>query len=226
MDIKRQFLCGDGFHVPAVTLMPPDPPGAVLIIHGYGGSKEEFMGLAWRVAEQGFATCVIDLRGHGEHMLPLDENVLQDVETAIRHCRGYGNGRDNGRVVAIGHSMGGRLALLSSADAAIAISPAYSKTYCEQTHTYIRRMESHRVREQSTETVFEILQKLPLWQPGNGRPVSIIYGSRDNYDTIASCKELESAGMPVTLIDKALHGDSFLFEATFQAIKSELARLF
>ena len=200
MDIKRQFLHGDGFHVPAVMLMPPDPPGAVLIIHGYGGSKEEFMGLAWRVAEMGFATCVIDLRGHGEHMLPLDENVLQDVETAIRHCRGYG------KVVAIGHSMGGRLALLSSADAAIAISPAYSKTYCEQTHTYIRRMESHRVREPSTETVFQILQKLPLWQPGNGRQVSIIYGSRDNYDTIDSCRELESAGVPVILIDKALHG--------------------
>src|SRR5512146_2416314 len=99
MDIKRQFLRGDGFHVPAIMLTPPDPAGAVLIVHGYGGSKEEFMGLAWRVAEQGFATCAIDLRGHGEHMLPLDEHVLQDVETAIRHCRGYGNGRDNGRVV-------------------------------------------------------------------------------------------------------------------------------
>jgi predicted esterase len=56
MDIQRQFLSGDGFHVPAVTLMPPDPPGAVLIIHGYGGSKEEFMGLAWRVSEMGLAT--------------------------------------------------------------------------------------------------------------------------------------------------------------------------
>ncbi len=87
-------------------------------------------------------------------------------------------------------------------------------------------MESHRVREPSTETVFQILQKLPLWQPGNGRQVSIIYGSRDNYDTIDSCRELKSAGVPVILIEKALHGDSFLFEATFRAIKSELARLF
>jgi alpha-beta hydrolase superfamily lysophospholipase len=220
------FLSGDGFHVPAVVLVPTNSAGSALIIPGYGGNKEEFMGLAWRVAEMGLTTCVIDLRGHGELMLPLDENVLQDVETAIRHCRGYGNCRVNGRVVAIGHSMGGRLALLSSADAAIAISPAFSKTYCEQTHAYIRRMESHRVREPSTETVFQILEKLPLWQPGNGRPVSIIYGSRDNYDTIASCNELKTAGVPVVLVDKALHADSFLFEETFRAIKDELARLY
>ncbi|OPY25894.1 MAG: Alpha/beta hydrolase family protein [Methanocella sp. PtaU1.Bin125] len=221
MDVKRLFINGDGFHVPAVMLTPASYGAAALIVPGYGGSKEEFLGLAWRVAELGFATCVIDLRGHGEHMLPLDDDVLQDVEAAVRHCRGI-----SGKVIAIGHSMGGRLALLSSADAAIAISPAYSKTYCESTHNYIRRMESHRVREPDTETVFRVLEKLPLWQPGNGRPVSIIYGSRDNYDTIQSCRELEAAGVPVVLIEKALHGDSFLFEATFQAIKGELARVF
>ncbi len=219
MEIKRQFIEGEGFHVPCVFLKPPHPAGAVVIIPGYGGSKEEFLGLAWRVAELGFDTCVIDLRGHGEHKLSLDHDILRDVETAIRFCR-----RNHPKVVAIGHSMGGRLALLSSADAVIAISPAYSKTYCAQTHSYIKRMESHRVREPSTETVFVILERLPLWRPTNGRPVAVIYGSRDNYDTIQSCEELKAAGVPVTLIDKALHGDSFLFEETFRAIKKELAR--
>ena len=221
MEIKRLFIEGDGFHVPCAMITPAKPAGAAVIVHGYGGCKEEFLGLAWRVAETGYTSCVIDLRGHGEHMLPLDDGVLQDVEVAVRHLRGLGYEK----VVVIGHSMGARLALLCSADAAIAISPAYSKTYCPQTHSYIRKMESHRVREPSTETVFEILAQLPLWQPGNGRPVSVIYGSRDNTDTFQSCEELKAAGVPVTLVDKALHADSFLFEETFAAIRFRLVEM-
>ena len=59
------------------------------------------MGLAWRVAEIGLTSCVIDLRGHGENLLNLDHGVLSDVGAAIEYCRRYGN------VAAIGHSLGG-----------------------------------------------------------------------------------------------------------------------
>lgn len=52
----------------------------------------------------------IDLRGHGEHPLDLDIDILSDVETAIMHFR------EMGKVTAVGHSLGGRLSLISSAD--------------------------------------------------------------------------------------------------------------
>ncbi len=118
MAIIRESIQGNGFVVPGVQFIPSNAKNAVVIAHGYGGCKEEPLGLAWRVAESGLAVCSIDLRGHGEHALPMDEHIQDDIEAAIEHCRSYG------KVTAIGHSLGGRLALISSADHAIGISPA------------------------------------------------------------------------------------------------------
>ena len=94
------------------------PPGAP---HGGGShrarvreNKKEQLGPGWRVAEAGLLACVIDLRGHGEHSFPLDELAGSEIDAAIRYCRSFGN------VTAIGHSLGGRLALLSDADFCIA----------------------------------------------------------------------------------------------------------
>jgi dienelactone hydrolase len=148
MEIKRQFVPGDGFHVPSVLVTPPDPAGAVVIVHGYGGNKEEQSGLAWRVAETGLAACAIDLRGHGEHLLPFDINALDELE------------------------------------------------------------------------------KLPVWQPVNGRPTAIIHGSRDMPEIRQGCIDLKARGIRVTEIEQALHNDIFLLEPTFGAIKSELAELY
>lgn len=39
------------------------------------------------IAEMGFTTGAIDLRGHGEHHLDLDENILQDHETAVLYFK-------------------------------------------------------------------------------------------------------------------------------------------
>ena len=66
MEIERETIYGDGFTVPCVTFKPSNSRGAVILVHGYGGSKEEILGLAWRIAENRFTTCAIDLRGHGE----------------------------------------------------------------------------------------------------------------------------------------------------------------
>jgi alpha-beta hydrolase superfamily lysophospholipase len=219
MEIKRQFIPGNGFHVPCVMVMPHDPVGVVVIVHGYGGNKEEQLGLAWRVAETGLATCTIDLRGHGEHMLPFDIDALDDVEAAISYCRSFG------KVTIIGHSMGGRLALLSSADAVIALSPAICPTYGPPIHRIIESW-CYKVREPSKASVFGILEKLPVWQPSNGRPTAIIHGSRDMPEIRQGCIDLKARGVRVTEIENALHNDIFLLEPTIRAVKAELANIY
>jgi Lysophospholipase len=216
MEIERQFIPGDGFHVPCIMLKPHNPAGIVVIVHGYGGSKEEQLGLAWRVAETGLAVCAIDLRGHGEHMLPLDLSVRDDVEAAIRHCRSYG------KVTVIGHSMGGRFALLSSADAVIALSPAICPTYGPQIHRIIESW-SHKVREPSRAFAFDVLERLPVWKPNGSRRTLIIYGSRDMPEIARGCQKLRDMGVPAIEIAQGLHSDIFLLEPTVEAIKKELA---
>ncbi len=220
MDIKRETIQADGLGVPCVILAPAVSRGAAVIVHGYGGCKEEQLGLAWRVAETGITACVIDHRGHGEHKLTLDEDVLQDVETAITYCRSFG------RVAAIGHSSGGRLSLISSADFAVGISPALQTTYSAETQRIINDARSYRVRESFPGVNFEILKKLPVWQVTNNKQALVLFGSRDVPEIVSACKELGAKGKHVIEIDRAFHNDIFLLEETFRQVVKKLSEWF
>jgi len=220
MKIERKLIQQNGLSIPSTVIEPSNSVGTVIIMHGFGGCKEEQLGLAWRVAEVGFTTCVIDLRGHGEHELPLDEEVVLEVETAIQYFRRYG------KVIAIGHSLGGRLALLSTADYAIGLSPALNKTFSNQTQEIIKALRGYRVNEIYPNVNFEILNKLPEWQIGSNGNVKIIFGSRDVPEIISACNELKEKSVPVIEIDKALHNDIFLLELTFEKIIVQLKEWF
>ena len=217
MEIQRKVIHGNGYQIPAIFMMPYSATAAVIIVHGYGGCKEEQLGLAWRIAELGLATCTIDLPGHGEHPQMLTGRAMEEVEAVVEFCRAYG------KVAVVGHSLGGRLALLSSADLAIAISPAFCKTYTQQTHDSMKK-RSFRVRASSPETIFEICEALPLWEPGD-RPTAIIYGSRDIPEIVKACEEQKAKGVPVTCIDKAAHNDTYLLEGTFEEIGRQLSKI-
>ena len=105
MKIVRQWIPGQGYKIPCAAVVPPNPRGQALVVHGYGGCKEEQLGLAWRMAEDGIAACAMDLRGHGEHPRQLDDHALEDLESALSYLR------KNGPVAIVGHSFGARLAL-------------------------------------------------------------------------------------------------------------------
>ncbi|MEE9519738.1 MAG: alpha/beta hydrolase, partial [bacterium] len=68
MEIERVNDCraSDGAAVPAYLILPEVPMrGAAVVAHGYASSKEAVIGLGVKVAEDGWAALVIDLRGHG-----------------------------------------------------------------------------------------------------------------------------------------------------------------
>lgn len=219
MNIERTVIRRDALAVPCVMVEPPASIGAAVIVHGYGGSKEEQLGLAWRVAEVGITACAIDHRGHGEHELSLDEGVLQDVEAAIAYCRRFG------KVAAIGHSSGGRLCLISSADFAIGISPALMTEVTPETERIVKGMRSYRARESFPGVNFEILRKLPVPQSIDTARTLILFGSRDVPEIVSVCKNLEKEGRAIE-INQGLHADMFLLEETFQQIAKNLRTWF
>lgn len=220
LNIERLAIKSGKHEIPAVIISPVEPRGGAVIAHGYGGCKEELLGLAWRVAEQGFAACAIDLRGHGEHQLAMDKEFQTDMEAAIRYCRRFG------RVVAIGHSLGGRLALMSSADFAIGISPPLDPHYCARTQELLQKVRSYRVKQESADAVFDYLSSLPANpQDRTGRTL-IIYGSRDVQEIVASCNELSASGANVQRIEEAKHGDTYQLERTFEIIWDQLGEWF
>ena len=202
--------CGD---TPGVLATPEGARGAVLTIHGYGGCKEEIAGLALRISSLGFATYSIDLQGHGENRRPLGRDVALQVAECLDFCRRYG------KVAAVGHSLGGRLALVSDADFAIGISPALPKRFSDETRAVLSRMRRYRVVESHPGVLWEILAGLPTAEPSPAR--AVLYGTRDVPEIVDACRDPER-GFLVTELSEALHNDTYLLERTFAAVAARL----
>lgn len=217
MELIRCLIPGSECQVPAILLNPGHPRGAAIIVHGYGGNKEEQLGLGWRLAEAGLLACIIDLRGHGEHPLPLDIHAGSDVIAAIRYCQPYG------KVTAIGHSLGGRLALISDADFHIAISPSLGRTYGARTQEMLMNLRSYRVRPSDLATLLVIQDLLPVWDntcdTGN---TLLLFAERDAPEIFEGCTMLKNAGARTIEILGAMHNDIFLVEQTFEAVRNQI----
>lgn len=163
---------GDGHRVPAYLIAPPRATAGAVLAHGYGGCKEQMLGLAARLADSGFSALCLDLRGHGEHPAPLGSGLLLDIEAGIARLR------STGRTIAIGHSLGGRLVLMSSADVLVAISPALPSRPSEEGRQMLTHFGSTAVRAASPTQILQLLQELgPV--PSISRPSLLIRAKGD-----------------------------------------------
>ena len=162
----------DNHAVPAYIFVPETPRGGVAVIHGYGGCKEQMLGISARLGEDGWASLAFDLRGHGEHPASLNEGLLQDLEAALHWLRRYG------RVVALGHSLGGRVALISSADLVIAISPAVASRPSEEGRQMLLAFGSTTVRSPRPDYILELLRQMEEVTKSD-RPVLLLHGDQD-----------------------------------------------
>jgi dienelactone hydrolase len=163
----------DGHIIPALLVEPPAARRAVVLLHPYGGSKEQLLGIALALAETEVAVLVIDNCGHGANKTAIGpQTFLEEMEAAIRRMRRYG------RVACSGISLGGRLALMSSADCMVAISPAVVSEISPQGKWMFENFPSPAVREPYAGYVNELLQQLgPV--PSHERPCLLLYAERD-----------------------------------------------
>ena len=167
-----QIKSMDGHPVPAYLFLPTSPAGGVAVAHGYGGSKEHMLGLAARLAEQDLAACVFDIRGHGEHPAPLGPAMLEDLEATLTFLRRFG------RVAAVGHSLGGRLALASTADVVVAISPALPQRPSEEGRAMLTHFGSTAVRARAPDEILALLRAMPP-PPAMARPTLLLHAAGD-----------------------------------------------
>lgn len=162
----------DGHVIPGYIFLPDSPRGGVLVSPGYGGTKEHMLAVAAAIAESGLAALVIDLCGHGENTEPIGPGMRDEMEAALHYLRRYGS------VGAAGLSLGGRLALMSSADCMVAISPAVASTMSPQGKWMFENFPSPSVREPYSGYVLELLEALgPV--PAHDRPCLLLYAERD-----------------------------------------------
>ena len=175
----------DGHAIPAFLFAPASPRGGAVVCHGYGASKEEMLGVAAAVAEKGTAALVIDLCGHGENMAPIGPGMREELEAAIAFVRRFG------KTAVVGHSLGGRLALMSSADVMVAMAPSVMMQMSPQGKWMFENLPSPGVREPYKGYVIELLEKLgPV--PSHGRPCLLIYSERDILALLEGAADLQA----------------------------------
>ncbi|HVP94262.1 MAG TPA: hypothetical protein VMS89_03730, partial [Methanoregulaceae archaeon] len=142
-----------------------------------------------------------------------------DLEAAIRFCRPFG------KITVVGHSLGGRLALLSNVDYCIAISPSLSKKYSEQTREMLKVMRSYRVRPSDIMNLLTLQEELPVWKAEHHKgEVLILYAERDAPEISEGCQLLKNKGTQVIRIEKAMHSDVFLVKQTFVTIREQIRK--
>jgi pimeloyl-ACP methyl ester carboxylesterase len=124
------LIPGDGVTIAGTLtgLFEGERRAAVLLLHQLGSDRRAWEGFAQRLAEEGFVSLAIDLRGHGETGGAQDwELASEDVTTAWEFMIGL-RGVDSERMAVVGASIGGNLALRVAAErfdvrAVAALSP-------------------------------------------------------------------------------------------------------
>src|SRR5207302_5524742 len=77
----------------AANLYLPETPSAgdwspgLIVCHGFGSNKERHSDFGQRASTAGYATLIMDLRGHGESGGEVDTNIFNDVEAALQYMQ-------------------------------------------------------------------------------------------------------------------------------------------
>ena len=191
MNLERvtDMSAPDGHAIPAYLCSPNGAArGGVAVFPGYGATKEHMLALAAALAEKGLAALSFDPCGHGENLTPIGPGMRDEFEAAVRYVRRFGP------VGATGISLGGRLALMSSADCMVAISPAVVSKVSPQGKWMFENFPSPSVREPYSGYVLELLDLLgPV--PPHGRPCLLLYAERDIPALLEGAPGLK-AGLP------------------------------
>jgi dienelactone hydrolase len=181
----RDLAAADGHPIPGFLFSPASPRGGAVVCHGYGGSKDQMLGIAAAIAEKGTAALAIDLCGHGENMWPIGPTMRDELEAAVAFVRRFG------KTAVIGHSLGGRLALMSSADVMVAMSPSVMVQMSPQGKWMFENLPSPGVREPYPTYVIELLEELgPV--PSHDRPCLLLYSERDIQTLLDGATDLQA----------------------------------
>ena len=172
MNFDRVDVGSAGQAIPGYLLAKDKVRGGALLLHPYGGSKEHMLGLAASLAEDGWAALAIDNCGHGENTAAIGTAMVQEVEAGLSYLRRYG------RTAALGLSLGGRLALTSTADCMVTISPSVITEMSPQGKWMFENFPSPGVRERYPGYVVKLLEELGPVE-SHTRPCLILYAERD-----------------------------------------------
>lgn len=177
--------------------------GRWLILHGYGGCKEEMLALSVHLAAKGFPVICPDLPGHGE-----SGNLFFEYGEA-NACISYWQERLGcGFMGAIGHSIGGRLALSLGCTLTVAVSAPFAATFAEGKKEMVRILRPRRVKERHPFSgLVDILDTLGEKPPDTSGKKLLLVGENDIAAAKAAFEVAQSESYEIEEIEGANHYD-------------------
>ncbi len=161
----------------------PKPQQEGLLIHGYGSNKEEVLGLALNIAKETNSKILLfDLPGHGNNQkIKLNlENALQSLSEAINNLKKPS--------FVIGHSLGARLALMSSLPNTVAISMP-SKAFFEGSRKEL--IKTLRVRRVNETKPYAGLEEI-LAQPIETCKNTLYLKAGQDLESVLPCQQIKN----------------------------------
>ena len=202
-DVEIATSDGEALHawwIPATT----EPRlGHVLFLHGNGGNVGTRVAKAKLLASRGLDLLVVDYRGYGRSSgHPTEEGTYRDARAARQALLGR-LGVDGGRIVYVGESLGGAVAL----ELAVAEPPA--ALVLQSTFTSIRamgRIHYPMIPAFVTPNAYPSLARIPALRC----PLLVMHGSRDEIIPVEQGRELYAAARgpkAITILGPASHND-------------------
>jgi pimeloyl-ACP methyl ester carboxylesterase len=233
-----QLITRDGVQLSATHYGSADAEISLAFGHGFTGSQRnpKLVELARRIARAGIAFYASDFRGHGESggMSTLGEREVDDLDAVVAAARAR-----HPRVVSVGASMGGLVALRHAAlggvvDAVVAISsPAPAGGPKLARARFLARMAtsgSGRLLLQRYGTRVGAMASFELGPVDLASiapiPVAIVHGARDRYVPLVDAHSLyEQLSEPrrLVVLPKFGHGEAG-FDKPFALQLVELVR--
>jgi pimeloyl-ACP methyl ester carboxylesterase len=186
-----------------------------LVVHGYGGNKEEMMGLALDVAQSsGLRLVVFDLPGHGDFTgtaLALTSAVgglneaLADLERPE---------------LLIGHSLGARIGLMSQLPMAVLISMPGAAVFEGSPRDLLRVLRARRVVEASP---YSGLREILNVDVAPAADTLMVRADHELRSSVAMASAWQALKVDCRRIDDTDHRDVVSSPRTFETINEWLA---
>ncbi|MEW6171970.1 MAG: alpha/beta fold hydrolase [Bacillota bacterium] len=191
--LRQTLIAG----TPAYLLTPENEKGPAVILHGYGGVKEEVLGLGFALAGAGWKAYLPDLPGHGAHPEPLSAKSVRKFVAALKTFAFR---------AAIGHSLGGRIAMALGTGRLCLLSVPLDARFDGRKSDLLRVLRARRVREAKP---FNGLEEAlaALNEPWPAPPVLLFHSFRDLPACLAAVARAREIGWETRSVNNVGHLD-------------------
>lgn len=187
-----------------------------LVIHGYGGNKEEMLSLAVNLAERSkLRLSVFDLPGHGD--FSAEEFSLDNALAALAQAMTV---LDRPRFF-IGHSLGARLGLMTSLPIAAVISMPGEIVFAGGRAELLRVLRARRVREAAP---FSGLKEILAVDVEPAQKTLLLRAAIELKSVTALADDWQTLGVDCRKVDNADHLDIVSSAKTHRIIGEWLDR--